>query len=360
MKNKIISISLSLGLFLSLNVAFLPSAFAAVCTDQGLGSASNTYSFPAAGNKQVWLRMAGTATTSKRINVEVKDANGATTCLLTTNDTPTTNWVWKRAGGSTGKFTATTNNTLTLYGLDSGVRVDKIIAFDADRSCTPSNVFPGTLGDECLDPSTPPKPSTTTDTTAPVGPSALSASVVSQTQVNLSWPAASDNVGVTTYEIFRDGTKLNTVSSSTRSFSDPGLKAATVYNYKVIAKDTAGNSSTGAQATVTTLQATDTTAPSAPTGLSTGLSLDSFATAYYVNIKWTPSTDAGGIKKYDIFKNGVYVRSSTTASYKDYDLKPDSYYSYQVQAIDNSNNKSTLSNSTTFVGRCFLWFCWKG
>jgi len=254
MKNKILSISLSLGLFLGVNAAFIPKAFAAACTDQGLGKAFNGYDFPAAGNKQIWLRMAGTKATSKRINVEIKDANGATTCLLATNDTPTTNWVWKRAGGASGTFAATQSNTVTLYGLDDGVRVEKVVAFDAARACTPSNVFPGTLGDECLDPSTPPPPPTPTpDTNAPTGPTTLTANPVNASQVNLTWGGTiSDNVGVTGFDILRDGTKITTVSAATRSYSNAGLKAATVYTYKVVAKDAAGNASAGAQSTVTT------------------------------------------------------------------------------------------------------------
>jgi outer membrane protein assembly factor BamB len=81
----------------------------------------------------------------------------------------------------------------------------------------------------------------TPDTTLPSVPTGLTASATSATQVNLSWTASSDNVGVTGYRIYRGGVDVG-VSSST-SYSDTGLTAATAYSYKVVAYDAAGNTS---------------------------------------------------------------------------------------------------------------------
>lgn len=356
---KYIYLNLSSLLILSLLLLNVPKAYAAACSEKGLGSASNAYSVPYAGNKQIWLRMAGTNANSKSINVEVKDSNNAITCLKATNSTPSVNWTWIRAGGLSGQVSLSLNNNLTLYGLDDGVRVDKIVAFDATRSCTPSNVFPGTLGDECLDPSSPPVPSVT-DTTPPVGPASLSLSTQSVSQVNLSWPKATDNIGVTSYEIYRNGTKINMLSPQTTTYADSGLTAATSYTYKVVARDAAGNTSTGAQSSISTQQISDTTSPTVPSSITNGLSLDVAATAYYVNLNWTASSDAGGIKNYEIFRDGVSIGFSPNTSFRDYNLKPDVYFSYEVRAIDNSGNTSAKSVRSVFVGRCFLWFCWKG
>ena len=60
--------------------------------------------------------------------------------------------------------------------------------------------------------------------------------------VVLSWEAASDNIGVTAYGIYRDGSRVATVSASTRTYRDVGLPAGT-YKYKVDAVDSAGNRS---------------------------------------------------------------------------------------------------------------------
>ncbi|WP_224371045.1 CBM96 family carbohydrate-binding protein [Hyalangium versicolor] len=77
------------------------------------------------------------------------------------------------------------------------------------------------------------------DTQAPTAPANVTASAASSSQINLSWSAATDNVGVTGYDLYRDGTFLKSVSGT--STSDSGLAAATTYSYSVRARDAAGN-----------------------------------------------------------------------------------------------------------------------
>ncbi len=60
--------------------------------------------------------------------------------------------------------------------------------------------------------------------------------------VQITWQAATDNIGVTAYGIYRDGTRIATVGGSTLSYSDTALAAGT-YRYKVDAVDSAGNRS---------------------------------------------------------------------------------------------------------------------
>jgi hypothetical protein len=69
----------------------------------------------------------------------------------------------------------------------------------------------------------------------------MSGTAVSSSQINLSWTASTDNVGVTGYKIFRGGTQVG--ASETNSFSDTGLTASTAYSYTVSAYDAAGNNS---------------------------------------------------------------------------------------------------------------------
>jgi hypothetical protein len=94
----------------------------------------------------------------------------------------------------------------------------------------------------------------TSDTTAPSVPTGLTATATatSSSQVQLNWTAATDNVAVTSYDVYRNGSKIG--SSSTPTYSDSGLTASTAYSYTVIAKDAAGNASTASSvASVTTL-----------------------------------------------------------------------------------------------------------
>jgi hypothetical protein len=88
------------------------------------------------------------------------------------------------------------------------------------------------------------------DTTAPSIPTNLVATATSSTQVNLTWTASTDNVGVTGYKIFRNGTQINT--STTNSYSDTNLTPSTTYSYTVLANDAAGNNSSQSTASSAT------------------------------------------------------------------------------------------------------------
>ncbi len=93
-------------------------------------------------------------------------------------------------------------------------------------------------------------PAATSTTSALTAPTGLSATVVSASQVNLSWSAAS---GAASYVVYRDATLVTTVASSLTSHSDTGLPPSTSYTYSVYAKDSAGNlSASSNRVTVTT------------------------------------------------------------------------------------------------------------
>ena len=112
------------------------------------------------------------------------------------------------------------------------------------------------------------------DTTPPTAPSTLTATAVSSSQINLSWTASTDNVGVTGYQVFRGGTQVGTPTGT--SFSDTGLTASTAYSYTVKAIDAAGNLSANSNTASATTQA-GAPAPTAtlsanPTSITSGQS----------------------------------------------------------------------------------------
>jgi len=95
--------------------------------------------------------------------------------------------------------------------------------------------------------------STGTDGSAPTVPGNVKASADSSTAATVTWSASTDNVGVTGYDVFRDGTKVQTVGGTTTTFHDSGLQPSTTYSYTVDAFDAAGNtSSKSTAASVTT------------------------------------------------------------------------------------------------------------
>ncbi len=90
------------------------------------------------------------------------------------------------------------------------------------------------------------------DTTAPSVPTSLTATTLSQSQIDLSWTASTDDTAVTGYQVFRDLVFVATTSAT--SYSDIGLSASTEYSYTVTAFDAAVNiSAQSSAATATTL-----------------------------------------------------------------------------------------------------------
>jgi hypothetical protein len=100
------------------------------------------------------------------------------------------------------------------------------------------------------------------DTTAPSVPTGVVGAAASSTQVNVTWTAATDNVGVTGYQVERcqgagctTFTRIGTPTAN--SYSDTGLTASTAYTYRVRATDAAGNlSGYSSNASATTQSAT--------------------------------------------------------------------------------------------------------
>ena len=91
----------------------------------------------------------------------------------------------------------------------------------------------------------------TADTQAPTAPGSLSASGITQTSATVSWSASSDNVGVTGYDVYVNGSLNGTTTSTSHTIT--GLTASTTYTVAVKAKDAAGNESTASSISVTTL-----------------------------------------------------------------------------------------------------------
>ncbi|WP_329101340.1 PQQ-dependent sugar dehydrogenase [Micromonospora sp. NBC_01699] len=95
------------------------------------------------------------------------------------------------------------------------------------------------------------------DTTPPTAPQRLAGSA-SGTTVTLTWAAATDNIGVRSYDVYRNGARVGTVTGSgstppATSFIDSGLAASTGYQYYVRAADAQANVSPASNTvTVTT------------------------------------------------------------------------------------------------------------
>ena len=110
------------------------------------------------------------------------------------------------------------------------------------------------------------------DKQPPTVPSISSVVASSSTQVDITWTGSTDNVGVTGYQLFRNGSVILNAVPSTFSYSDKAVSAATTYTYSVRAYDAAGNFSAQSNAvTVTTPSPVVTSScPAAAIGAFTG------------------------------------------------------------------------------------------
>ncbi|WP_240799194.1 cellulase family glycosylhydrolase [Streptomyces sp. A0958] len=79
------------------------------------------------------------------------------------------------------------------------------------------------------------------DTQAPTAPSGLTVTATTGTSVSLSWSAASDDTGVTGYDVYRGSTKVGAATGTT--YTDTGVSAGTSYTYTDRARDATGNTS---------------------------------------------------------------------------------------------------------------------
>ena len=191
------------------------------------------------------------------------------------------------------------------------------------------------------------------DSTPPSAPGALTATG-GLAQATLTWGAASDNIGVTRYNVHRSTTSGFTPSTANRiaqptgtSYTDTGLTPGT-YFYKVTAEDAAGN--TGPASNEASAVATaDTTPPTAPSGLTASGSSGQAA------LSWTAATDAGGVVRYNVHRGtssgfapsvANRVAQPTGTSYTDTGLTAGTYY-YKVTAEDAAGNVGPASNEAT-------------
>ena len=199
----------------------------------------------------------------------------------------------------------------------------------------------------------------TPDTTPPSAPGTLTATAVSSAEIDLSWGAATDNVGIANYQIWRcqgagcsNYSQVGTTSNgTTTSFQDTGLSASTSYSYEVRAVDTSTNAGPYSSTASGTTKTVDTQPPTAP-----GTLTATAASSSEIDLSWGAATDDIGIGGYRIdrcagvgctdFSHLVQL-SGTGTTYHDMTVSPSTSYSYQVRAIDTSSNLGPVSNVAT-------------
>ena len=102
------------------------------------------------------------------------------------------------------------------------------------------------------------------DTTAPSTPSNLTSTGKTESSVDLSWDASSDDTGVDHYDVYVGG--VATVQTTSTNATVDGLSPETAYDFHVTATDAASNESGASNTLTVTTDASSSGGTAAPTG----------------------------------------------------------------------------------------------
>lgn len=135
-------------------------------------------------------------------------------------------------------------NTATVSNLSQGTTYNfYVVASDAAGNVSPqSNTATGT---------------TLTDTAAPTAPTNLTVGTVGTNSISVSWTAATDNVGVASYDIYVNGTLYGSTTSTSANIAN--LNPTTNYTIYIVAKDAANNASAQSNSVTASTLAVGTT-----------------------------------------------------------------------------------------------------
>lgn len=181
------------------------------------------------------------------------------------------------------------------------------------------------------------------DAEAPTAPANLTANTITGNSVDLSWDASTDNIGVTEYEVYQDGGLIVTVPSIT--YQVTGLTPLTSYDFYVVAKDAAGNSSAQSNTVNVITLAADTEVPTTPLNL-----LANNVTTTTVDLSWEASTDNLGVVTYDVYQGGILITNVVGGTtHQVIGLSPETVYGFKVKARDAAGNESDDSNEVAIL-----------
>jgi hypothetical protein len=183
----------------------------------------------------------------------------------------------------------------------------------------------------------------------PAAPSGLTATVISDSQINLAWTDNSNNE--TGFKIERctgndctDFEPIAEVGANVTNYSNTGLTASTTYTYRVLAYNSGGDSGYSNSASATTHAAP--AVPAAPTNLT--------ATAVsrsQIKLSWTDNSGNETGFKIERCKGATCTNFSQIATvdenvttYTNTNLSKNTTYRYRVRAYNAAGNSADYSN----------------
>ena len=190
------------------------------------------------------------------------------------------------------------------------------------------------------------------DTQPPTAPGVPVAVSVTTTQITLAWGVSTDDVGVTGYDLYRatgspSGEFVRVGSATSNTFTDTGLTPSTVYQYRVQARDAAGNVSAFSPIGPAMTAGPCTTPPPAPGNLT----IVAFSPSA-VSLRWgivVPNfgCNPAGINVERATGTGAFTtiaQIAFTTNYVDTSVAPNTTYRYQVRTRSANGLISGPSN----------------
>ena len=225
--------------------------------------------------------------------------------------------------------------TFGVDAYDSGGRSSRISTVASTDSC-PGAGGGGSGGGD------------TADVLPPTAPLGLAKASSTQTSINVTWTASTDNVGVAGYGLYRGGSTSG--SSFVTSFTFSGLTCGTTYSLAVDAYDAVGNRSaktTVSAATSACSGGGDTSSPTVPGALAkTG------STTTSISVSWNASTDNVGVSGYGLYRNDASTGSTSATSATFSSLVCGTSYTLSVDAFDATGNRSAKANLAAATSAC--------
>jgi chitodextrinase len=187
----------------------------------------------------------------------------------------------------------------------------------------------------------------TPDTSPPSTPGTLSASGTTSTSTTLSWGASTDNVGVTGYDVIRNGATVATVTGT--STTQTGLTPSTAYSFQVKARDAAGNLSAGSNTVSVT-----TSAGSGGTNVAQGKPTTASSTENAGTAAANATDGNTGTRWSSAFSDPQWIQVDLGQSYNvtSVNLNWEAAYarSFQIQTSADGTTWTTIYSTTTGAG----------
>jgi YD repeat-containing protein len=312
-----------------MNVSQKSSPAASIMTPDTINPNPPTLAVSPRSSSEVDLSWSGASDNESGLGGYIVHRTDLTTALATIGPVPV------------GTVPATTYQDLTVAGTQSYTYY--VVAYDR-ATPTPNKASSNSVS------------IVTPDTLPPDVPVAPTASAVSGSEIDLSWPATTDRggSGVGGYDVYRDGATKAIYTGPATTFHDTNLGGGTTHTYTVDAFDraspTPNYSAQSAASSPVTLPGSIPSIPGMPVpgGIRTSLNW---------NERWAAST--GPVAYYVLTRTSVDVETYTVTAPATSVAQTGNYgtsYDYTVKAC-NSSDQCSADSPTNTLTICYQGIC---